>query len=132
MKTDINNRSDLETLIFSFYNRVKADQQISHFFRDVVPVNWENHLPVMVDFWDHVLFHSGSYRGNPLQKHRQVSLIEPIRKPDFTRWIQLWEQTVDDLYSGEMADTIKRKAGDIARLMQGKLELDTNGHHSLL
>ena len=68
MKNDITNRGDIEMLVNAFYDKVKTDDKIGLFFTDVIHVNWEQHLPRMYDFWDNVLFQTGSYIGNPMQK----------------------------------------------------------------
>ncbi len=47
MKKDILNRKDIEVLVDKFYEKVKVDKTISHFFTEVVKVDWENHLSVM-------------------------------------------------------------------------------------
>ena len=45
-------------------------------FNDIGAVDWDQHLPRMVDFWDKALFRSGDYRGNPLRKPVDRQLIE--------------------------------------------------------
>ncbi len=59
MKKDIENRKDIELLVRSFYDKVKADDTIGYIFNDIAKVNWEKHLPVMFDFWENVLFYTG-------------------------------------------------------------------------
>lgn len=65
MKKDIKNRKDIELLVNKFYDKVKADKSISHFFTDTVHVNWKQHL-VMYDFWENIVFFTGAYEGNPM------------------------------------------------------------------
>ena len=40
MKKDIETRDDIELLVNSFYEKVKADPVIGHIFTDVFKVNW--------------------------------------------------------------------------------------------
>lgn len=51
MKKDIENRNDVQLLIDSFYEKVKADKVIGYIFNDIAKVDWGKHLPVMYDFW---------------------------------------------------------------------------------
>lgn len=48
--TDIENRQDIAKLVNSFYETVKTDPVIGHFFTEVVHVHWDEHLPKMYDF----------------------------------------------------------------------------------
>ncbi|TXI31567.1 MAG: group III truncated hemoglobin [Niabella sp.] len=66
MKKDITNRYDIEKVVNLFYEKVKTDKLIGHFFTEVVKVNWRIHLPKMVSFWENVLLYSGNYEGSPL------------------------------------------------------------------
>ena len=52
MKVDISSRADIEKMVLQFYEAVKADKTIGFIFTDVVHMNWEKHIPVIVDFWE--------------------------------------------------------------------------------
>ncbi len=121
MKKDIENRKDIEKLVNQFYEKVKVDKTIGYFFLDVVKVNWEKHLPVMYDFWDNILFYSGHYSGNPMQQHLALHLKNPFTVKDFVQWNKLFNDTVDELFEGENADTIKQRAQSISTVMQIKM-----------
>lgn len=121
MKKQIENRLDIEHLVDSFYDKVKKDELIRSFFTDVVSVNWEKHLPVMYNFWDNIIFHTGSYSGNPMQVHMQMHSRAPMRKEHFDRWLSLFLETVDELYEGDNAELAKQRAISIATVMQIKI-----------
>jgi hemoglobin len=116
--TDIEAKSDIETLVNVFYEQVKNDKQISCFFDQV---NWEMHLPIMYNFWENVLFYTGNYTGNPMLQHKLLNERMPLSIADFERWIYLFNKTVDKLYKGSNADLIKEKANSIASVMQIKI-----------
>lgn len=121
MKKDITNRKDIEKLVNLFYNKVKEDKIISHFFTDVVKVDWEKHLPIMYRFWENVLFYTGSYGGNPMQQHLTIHAKHPFTIKDFTQWTKLFNETVDELFEGENAELIKERAQNISTIMQIKM-----------
>jgi hemoglobin len=121
MKNDITNRNDIETLVNTFYEKVKIDSTIGHFFTEVVKVNWDIHLPRMYDFWDNILFHTGAYIGNPMQRHRHIHQQQAIENEHFDYWVQLFKTTVDELFEGENATLIKTRAASIAAIMQVKV-----------
>ncbi|WP_207512511.1 group III truncated hemoglobin [Longitalea luteola] len=117
MKKDITNRADIQLLVDSFYNKVRADETIGYLFNDVARVNWEHHLPRMYDFWENILFQTGSFKGNPMVVHTQLHQKSPLNKAHFDRWQQLFMATVDELFDGEKAEIIKQRARSIATMM---------------
>ncbi|MDZ4680814.1 MAG: group III truncated hemoglobin [Saprospiraceae bacterium] len=121
MKADIQNRADIETLVNTFYEKVKKDEAISYFFTEVIPVNWEHHLPIMYDFWENLLFATGNYEGNPMAKHKGIHRKSPLSMSHFQQWIRLFNETVNELFEGENAELIKQRAQSIATVMQVKI-----------
>ncbi|MBS4063931.1 MAG: group III truncated hemoglobin [Chitinophagaceae bacterium] len=121
MKKEIENREDVIALVNVFYEKVKKDGHISHFFTEVVKVNWESHLPVMYDFWENIIFHTGAYTGNPMQVHQHLHDQSPMLSTHFERWLALFNETVDELYTGEKAFLVKQRALSIATVMQIKI-----------
>ena len=121
MKKDISNRADIQQLIDAFYARVQADETIGYLFNDVAKVNWEQHLPRMYDFWENVLFQTGSFKGNPMMAHVQLHQLSPLNAAHFDRWLQLFKSTVDELFEGDQAELIKQRALSIATMMRIKV-----------
>jgi hemoglobin len=121
MKKDIATRDDIQLLVDSFYELVKADPLIGPIFTEQVKVNWEKHLPVMYNFWENALFFTGNYGGNPMQVHQHLHRKVGLKKEDFDQWLKLFNQTVDTHFSGEMAQLAKQKAVSIASVMQAKI-----------
>ena len=121
MKSDIQSAGDIQLLVNSFYEKVKKDDIIRHFFVEVIKVDWEKHLPVMYRFWENVIFHTGTYTGNPMEVHQQLHQKCPMHTFHFERWIFLFNETVDELFEGEKAFQIKQRALSIATVMQIKI-----------
>ena len=110
MKPDISNRDDIMKLIDQFYSRVKTDPIIGTFFTKVAQVNWDEHLPQMYDFWESVLFSRNIFSGNPLRKHQELNQKMPLTMLHFEHWIEIFNNTVDDLFIGENSNKIKQNA----------------------
>ncbi len=125
---DIENKADIETLINSFYDKVKLDDDIGFIFNDIIGADWSHHLPVMYQFWDMVLFSKPGYAGNPTRKHVEIDKKIHLEKAHFDRWLQLWNETVDSLYAGEIADMAKNKAMLMANLINMKVEMGRDGN----
>ena len=131
MKKDIANRADIKQLIDTFYTKVQVDETIGYLFTEVARVNWEQHLPRMYDFWENILFQTGSFKGNPMVAHMQLHQKSPLTAAHFERWQQLFLTTVDELFDGEMAELIKQRARSIATMMQIKV-FPTNDPKSIM
>jgi hemoglobin len=131
MKKDISNRADIQQLVDTFYIKVRADETIGYLFNDVAKVNWEQHLPRMYDFWENILFQTGSFKGNPMAAHVQLHQKSPLSAAHFDRWQQLFLATVDELFEGDMAELIKQRALSIATMMRIKV-FPTNDPRSIL
>ncbi len=121
MKKDIASIKDIELLVNSFYEKVKTDETIGHIFTGIVKVNWEKHLPVMYRFWENSLFYTGTYEGNPMELHKHLHHIAPLKKEHFERWTILFTDTVDELFEGKTASLAKQRAISIATVMQIKI-----------
>jgi len=131
MKKDIANRADIQQLVDTFYIKVRADETIGYLFNEVAQVNWELHLPRMYDFWENILFQTGSFKGNPMAAHVLLHQKSPLSAAHFDRWQQLFLATVDELFEGEMAELIKQRALSIATMMRIKV-LPSNDPKSIL
>lgn len=123
MKKDISHRNDIELLVNSFYDKVKGNAAIGHIFSDVANVNWELHLPIMYNFWSGILLDDHSYSGNPMVKHIALNKKYSLTETHFQVWIQLFQQTVDELFVGVKADEAKTRAGFIAQIMLQKIKI---------
>ena len=121
MKKDIEHRKDIELLITTFYNKVKMDETIGYIFNDIAKVNWEQHLPVMFDFWENVLFYTGAYDGNPMIIHQHLNRVVPLTNAHFKQWEKLFTETVDGLFDGTNAVLAKQRALSISTVMQMKI-----------
>ncbi len=122
MQKDILDRSDLELLIDQFYKRVLSNPEISFFFTEVVELDWETHLPRIVDFWESNLLGRGPYKGNPMHVHIDLNKRSKLEHNHFEVWLQLWEESIQANFDGPMAELAIKRAKQIAQLMQLKLQ----------
>lgn len=121
----LESREDIEFLVNKFYDKVGSDSTIGFFFNDVAKVDWNHHLPKMYAFWETLLLGNVSYKGNPMAVHFPINAKVPMEKSHFAHWIKLWTQTINENFTGEMAETAIYKATNIANLMGYKMETAT-------
>jgi hemoglobin len=119
---DISTREDIILLVNTFYDNVRTNKIIGPIFNDVVAVNWEAHLPKMYSFWSGIILGENSYTGNPMMKHIELSKITAMTETEFSEWLLLFNQTVDNLFAGPKAVEAKTRAANIARLMLHKIQ----------
>ena len=122
MKKEIENEGDIQFLVDAFYKKAIVDETIGYFFTDIIKINWQTHLPIICSFWYSVLFGTTSYKGNPMLKHIELNKKEPLHKEHFTKWLQLWEETIDAYFVGKKAEEAKKKAIAMSQLMMYKIE----------
>ncbi|WP_366187484.1 group III truncated hemoglobin [Flavobacterium ovatum] len=111
MQKDITNREDISLLVHTFYDKIRADEEISFYFNEMIQ-DWEEHLEKLTDFWEMNLFGGKKYKGDPLQAHVKVDTHfgAKIGPNEFGIWLNHWAQTLDDLFEGENVDILKRRA----------------------
>ena len=118
---DIENRDDIDALMKAFYTKAIPDEMIGYFFTDVTKLDVINHLPVIGDFWESVLFNSNKYHGDPMKIHQHINQLSSFKEEHFERWIGLFSSTVNEMFEGSNADRIKQRARSIATVMKIKI-----------
>lgn len=121
---EIENNRDIEIMVHAFYEKVQRDERLGHIFTEVADVDWDHHLPRMVAFWSNLLFQSGRYNGKPFRQHLPL----PIKRNDFARWLSLFNETVDEQFTGEKADYAKEMAAKIASAFAIRIEMEKKNH----
>ncbi|HNQ26810.1 MAG TPA: group III truncated hemoglobin, partial [Aquaticitalea sp.] len=108
-KEDIKNREDVYKLVSTFYGKVRNDEFLGPFFNRVIK-DWEAHIDRLTTFWESSLFMTKKlderYVGNPLEVHVRVDQENDhtVTEMHFGVWLNLWIQTIDSLFEGEVAD----------------------------
>lgn len=111
MRKQIENRDDLKLLVNTFYDKIRADQEIGFFFNETI-TDWEEHLEKLTDFWDMNVFGTKKYNGNPILAHNAVDqkFDYQITSNIFGIWLNLWFAALDELFEGENVEILKRRA----------------------
>jgi len=118
---DLHTREDVEALLRCFYGRAFHDDVLAEPFADLCSRGLDEHLPVMCDFWETVLFRAGLYRRNALHAYRRLHQQTPLATEHFVRWLTLWNSTIDQIYQGPVAEHAKTQAARIATAMHRRL-----------
>lgn len=118
---DITEREDIELLMNTFYGRLMADENISYIFTDIAKIDMETHIPVIADFWESVLLNKNVYHNNTMKIHMDLNDKTSLTKTHFDIWLQHFNNTVDELFEGDIALLAKQRARSVATIMQIKI-----------
>ncbi len=115
---EIEDLSDIQLLVDTFYEKVRADDLIGPIFNEVIGDNWPVHLKKMYGFWQSILLNEPTYNGRPFPPHMKLN----IEKRHFERWLSLFEATVNDLFQGSRAMEAIKRSKMIAAVFLTKIE----------
>jgi hemoglobin len=126
MKKDIQSRKDIQQLIVAFYEKVKVNPSIGFIFTELVTIDWDHHIPLIVDFWETILLDNPVYKKNAMEAHYHLNNKMPLQKIHFETWLGLFTTTVDELFEGKIATLAKTRAKSIAAVMEFKMNNNNN------
>lgn len=114
MKQDEITENTIINLVNSFYDKVKTDKDLGPIFIKAIGTSdqeWQTHLTRMYDFWSSVMLATGRYNGSPLQKHIALPHFD---KALFKRWLELFEETANEIHTDKIANEYVIKSHRIA------------------
>ena len=122
MKNDIQNITDIQLLVDTFYGKIREDQLLKDIFNNKIQDRWPQHLAKMYNFWQTVLLDEHTYYGSPFVPHAKL----PVDLEHFDEWLRLFNSTVDDLFKGEKAEKAKWQGQRMAEMFHSKIEYYKN------
>ena len=108
-RTPLESVAHVQLLVRRFYQAVIPDPTLGPIFAGF-GVDWSVHIPKLVDFWAGRLLGEPGYTGQPVAAHGPVLDLFPFGERELQRWLELWEETVDELFTGPVADAAKQRA----------------------
>jgi hemoglobin len=118
---DLDSRPRIHDAVVGFYREVVFDDLLGPVFDEVAEVDWQVHIPTLIDYWCRVLLGQPMAGGPLLAPHARVHRLEPFTTEMFDRWTGLWASTVDAAWSGPLADRAKSHATRVAGTLERKL-----------
>jgi hemoglobin len=114
---DLGTRRDVEDLVRVFYRAAASDDLLGPVFA-TAEVDWPEHMQRVTSFWVEQLFGTRGYEGNPLRAHAPVHARTPFTDEHFDRWLELFTETVDEQFEGQVAEQAKERAAKMARALR--------------
>ncbi|TMM58386.1 group III truncated hemoglobin [Maribacter algarum] len=117
-KADISNRKDVKSLVVTFYQKVRKHDILGPIFNQII-TDWEAHFELLTDFWETQLFLKRKYHGNPVTVHQEVDdkTNNSVSSEQFGLWLNLWFETIDELFEGEIAWVAKNRAQKMSTML---------------
>lgn len=119
---DIQTREDIALLMQEFYTKLFQDDSINYIFTDIAKINLEEHLPILINFWEQSIFRTGGYKNNVMKIHLDLNNKVTFTNEHFETWLKHFNNTVNLLFKGDNAEIIKTRALSIATIMQIKMQ----------
>lgn len=116
-KTSILSLDDVKVLVDAFYDKVREDELLAPIFNEKIKDRWPEHLNKMYTFWQTILLGEHTYYGSPFLPHAQL----PVEHQHFTRWLALFDETINKLFVGKKADEAKWRAHKMAEMFEFKI-----------
>lgn len=122
MMEDIQNREDIKQLVETFYSKVRVDEVLGPIFNRAIS-DWDAHTEKITDFWESQLLFTKRFRGNPMEAHVKVDKNEgyTITNEMFGYWLNLWFQTADEMFAGDITERAKHNARKLSVFMFMKI-----------
>ncbi len=125
-------RDDVATMVSRFYASVIQDDLLGPVFDSVISPNWNHHLDKLTSFWLRNLYGIPGYTGNALRAHQEVDRCIGIQPRMFDRWLQLFDDTIDERWAGPVATRAKEQAHAMGRVQQRYLFQTSGGPRETL
>lgn len=127
-KHDIAHLDDVKLLVNNFYDKVRADPSLAPIFNKQIQDRWPQHLEKMYTFWQTVLLGEHTYFSSPFPPHARL----PVDHAHFEQWLQLFTQTIEELFSGPKAVEALWRANKMAQMFEMKIEYFRNQSYKSL
>ncbi len=122
MKRDIEDRADIRKLVTAFYERLLKDEDFKHIFLAVMQKDMLAHIDTLMDFWESTLFQAGKYKGDTIDAHLEVHHQYRLNAAHFSKWLEIFNETVNDHFEGNIATQAKQKASTLATIIRLKID----------
>jgi hemoglobin len=129
-RRDIEDLADVEDLVRRFYRAAIPDPMLGPLFAGF-GVDWSVHIPKLVDFWAARLFDRPGYTGNAVGAHQVVLERCGFGTTELGRWLDLWAETVDEVFAGPIADRAKQRAQLAGQAIESLIRRHARGSRSL-
>lgn len=120
---DLDDRGEIAELVTRFYRELAQDSRFHHYFHTVAAVDWPTHTRRMTDFWAGALLGGPADRRSAaevIEAHVRLHRAEPFDRELFDRWLEIFDSTLDEGWTGPMTEAARRLGHGFVRAMAGR------------
>lgn len=115
---DILSLDDVKNLVDTFYGKIRKNELLGPIFDEHIQDRWPQHLEKMYTFWQTVLLKEHTYFGSPFVPHANL----PVDNIHFNTWVRIFNETVDELFKGDIAEEAKWRGAKMAEMFETKIK----------
>lgn len=116
-KPDLDTAERIDGFVERFYDRVLADEELAPVFLDVAGIDLREHLPRIAAYWKKMLLGEPGYDRHMMVHHRNIHARRSITPELGRRWLAHFEATLDEHYTGPVAERARALANTIMKNM---------------
>lgn len=119
---DLDTRSEIAEFVTRFYREIAQDERFHLWFETIAHVDWHAHTGELTDFWAGVLLGEPHTRAEQvIEGHRWLHEAAPFDSDLFDRWLEIFDTTLDDGWTGPMTESARSRGHGIAWAMSKRL-----------
>ena len=119
---DLDDPIEIAELVRRFYRQLAQDTRFHHYFDTLAHIDWDAHVRDLTAFWTGALL-TGRDRepGRVIEAHRWLHDATPFDGELFARWLDIFDSTLDEGWSGPITELARRRAHGYAWAMAKRL-----------
>ncbi len=117
-RRDLDTPEEVAEFVTRFYREIAQDSRFHLYFETIAHVDWQVHTLVLTDFWTGVLFETPHQDADEvIDAHRWLHDAAPFDVALFDRWLEILDTTLDDGWTGPMAERARKRGHGYAWAM---------------
>ncbi len=121
-RRDLDTREEVTEFVTRFYREIAQDDRFHLYFETIAHVDWNAHTAELTDFWAGLLL--GEPHREPdevIEAHRWLHDAAPFDEALFDRWLDIFNTTLDDGWTGPTTEHARRRGYGYAWAMSKRL-----------
>jgi len=132
MKPDLDSKENIAAFLQGFYDKLLNDPVLAPIFLEAAAIDIRVHLGHIQAYWEKLLLGEDNYHRHTMNIHRALHGKRALTEAEFDRWLDFYISTVNENFSGPLAEKAKRIADHIAGNMKTRIvqeSFDTHCQH---
>jgi hemoglobin len=119
---DLDTHDEIAEFVTRFYREIAQEERFHHWFETIAHVDWHAHTLELTDFWVGVLLGEPHESADEvIEAHRWLHESDPFDTALFDRWLEIFDTTLDDGWTGPTTEAARRRGHGIAWAMAKRL-----------